>query len=140
MTYRFDGFNYLIRLTKGERLSTALETFAQETSIEGAWVSGLGGVLEVTLGFYDLEKKSYQWKTFNGLREMASLAGNMAFDESGKLVLHLHGVLSDASYQTIGGHIKDAVAAATIELFVHRAYQPTKRVFDADTGLRLLDL
>jgi len=140
MKYSFDGFNYLIKLNKGERLSEAVEQFARETNIQGAWVSGLGGALEVTLGFYDLDTKEYQWQTFEGLREIAALQGNLAFDEQGKMMYHLHGVFGDRHYQTVGGHVKDLVAGATVELFVHRAYQPTKRKTDPEVGLQTLDL
>lgn len=140
VTYSFDGFNYLIRLNKGEMLAASLEKFVAETKLEGAWVNGLGAVTEVTLGFYNLDTKEYEWREFTGLREIGSLTGNIAFDEQGKLVLHLHGVFGDRQFQTVAGHIKDFVAGATVELFIHRAYQPTKRSFDQTTGLQLLDL
>jgi hypothetical protein len=140
MTYSFDGYNYVIKLTKGERLSKALEQFIQETKIEGGWVEGLGGVLEVTLGYYDLDKREYLWRTFEGLRELVSLTGNLAFNEDGKIMLHAHGVVGDKSYQTLGGHIKDLVAGATVEIFVHRSYQPWHRKTDPDVGLQTFDL
>ena len=140
MTYTFDGYNYVIKLKPGERLSEVIEQFAQETKIEGAWVEGLGAAQEVTLGFYDLEKQEYQWQTFDGLRELASLIGNLAFDQGGKIMLHAHGVLSDREYKAIAGHIKDLVAGATVELFVHRSYQPLRRTLDPEVGLQTLDL
>jgi hypothetical protein len=140
MKYHFDGYNYLIRLDKGERLSEAIAQFATETKIEGAWINGLGAVLEVTIGFYDLETKTYQMQTLPGDREMASLTGNLAYDEHGVLVPHLHGVFAGRDLQAIGGHVKDFVAGATIELFVHRAYQPTRRKLDREVGLQTFDL
>jgi hypothetical protein len=140
MTYSFDGFNYLIRLNKGEQLMASLQKFAQDSGIEGAWVNGLGGATAATLGFYDLDNKEYRWQEFDGLCEVVSLTGNLAFDEQRKLIVHLHGVLADEKYQTVGGHVKDLTVAATLELFVHRAYQPTKRKFDETAGLALLDL
>ena len=140
MTFSFDGFNYLIRLDKGERLAESLTQFAKETKIEGAWVNGLGGTLEATLGFYDLDKQEYHWQQFDGLRELVSLTGNLAYDEDGKFVFHLHGVLADDRFQTVGGHVKDLVAGATVELFVHRAYQPTKRKMESSVGIKALDL
>lgn len=140
MKYSFDGFNYLIRLDKGEKLLESIEKFAGETKIEGAWVSGLGAVLEVTLRIYDLDKREYHSQTFKGVREAVSLTGNIAFDEDGKMVLHMHGVFGDEKYQTIGGHVQDFTTAATIELFIHRAYQPTKRKMDEGVGLKTLDL
>lgn len=140
MKFSFDGFNYLVRLDKGDRLSECLEQFVKETKLEGAWVNGLGACTETTLGFYDPEVKQYSWRTFDGVREIVSLTGNLAHDDMGKFVFHLHGVLGDRAYQTIGGHVKDFVAGTTVELFVHRAYQPTKRRSDDATGLKILDL
>jgi predicted DNA-binding protein with PD1-like motif len=140
MRYSFDGYNYLIRLDKGEKLAESLERFAAETKLEGAWVSGLGAALEATLGYYDLGKKEYVWRQFEGLREIVSLAGNLAYDEDGQFIFHLHGVLSDEQFQTIGGHVKDFAAGATVELFIHRAYQPTRRKMDEGIGLKILDL
>lgn len=140
MKYSFDGHNYLVRLDKGERLAESLERFVTETKIEGAWVSGLGAALEVTLGYYDLEKKEYIWRQFEGLSEIVSLTGNLARDEAGKFVFHLHGVLSDKDFQAVGGHIRDLTAGGTVELFVHRSYRPVTRKLDEHTGLHTLDL
>lgn len=137
----FDEYNYVIKLEKGERLIEALDAFAvAEPELAGAWISGLGGALEMTLGFYDLETKKYQWRTFKGLYEITALTGNLAFDERGKLMPHLHGTFADAQYRPIGGHVKELVAAATVELFVHRTWKPLKRKTDPNVGLKTLDL
>lgn len=140
MIYNFDGYNYLIRLEKGERLAASLEQFMHETQIEGAWVNGVGGALEATVGFYNLETKQYQWKTFDRLQEVLSLQGNLAHSEEGKMMFHLHGVFAGDDYQAVGGHVKDLVAGATLELFAHSAYQPMRRKMDNAIGLQLLDL
>jgi uncharacterized protein len=140
MVHSFDGFNYLIRLDKGERLSEAFEQFAKDTKLQGAWVNGVGAALEVTLGFYDLDTKEYIWKTITEVHEIASLQGNFAINQEGKLMFHLHGVFSDRDFKAVGGHIKDLVAGATVELFVHRSYQPIHRKHDPAAGLQTLDL
>lgn len=140
MVYSYDGYNYVIKLVKGERLAPALEQFCAETKLEGAWLSGLGGTLEVTLGFYNLEKKQYEWQTLEGLREIVSLAGNLAADEQGKMMFHMHGSFGTADLQVKGGHVKDLVAGATVELFVHHILEPLKRKTDPETGLKTLDL
>jgi len=140
MTHSFDGYNYLIRLGHGERLSAAIEQFVAESKIEGGWISGVGAASEVELGFYRLSSKEYKWQKFDSMMEIVSLAGNLARDEQGKVMFHLHGVFADDEYQTVGGHVKDFVAGATVELFIHRSYQPMQRKYDDDTGLQLLDL
>ncbi|MGH7158257.1 MAG: PPC domain-containing DNA-binding protein [Candidatus Saccharimonadales bacterium] len=138
MTHMFDCFNDIIRLQTGESLLETLEQFVQQNELPGAWISGLGGASQVTLGFYDLDKKEYQWQTFDGLREVVSLTGNIAFDENGKPAFHLHGVFGDRQFQTVGGHVKDLVAGATLELFIHRTCKPLHRKPDEQTGLQLL--
>lgn len=140
MTHSFDGYNYLIRLERGERLWAAIEQFVAETNIDGAWISGLGAVSEVELGFYNLHAKEYKWRTFNTMMEIVSLTGNLAADEQGKTIFHLHGSFADDEYHTIGGHIKDLVTGATVELFIHRSYQPMHRKHDDATGLQSLNL
>lgn len=140
MTHSFDGYNHVIRLFRGERLSEALEQFFAETKIEGAWVNGLGGCTEATLSFFNLQTKEYQWQMFTNTMEVLSITGNLALDETGKVMPHLHAVLGDEHYQTVGGHLKDLVVGATLELFIHKAYQPLRRQRDEGTGLQLLDL
>jgi uncharacterized protein len=140
MTHSFDGYNHLVRLERGERLSEVLPQFIAESKIDGGWISGVGAASEVALGFYNLSSKEYKWRTFGSMMEIVSLAGNLAYDEQGKTMWHLHGVFADSDYQTVGGHVKDFVAGATVELFVHRSYQPMHRKFDDETGLKLLDL
>lgn len=142
MHHLFDSYNHVVRLQKGERLSQAIGQFAEQANPQllGAWISGLGAASEVTLGFYDLDKKQYDWRTFEGLREIAALTGNLAADEQGTMVFHLHGVFSGRDFAPIAGHVRDLTAGATVELFIHCTYKPLRRKPDAKTGLALLDL
>lgn len=140
MTYSFNGYNYLVKLEKGERLHENVIAFAHAAKLQSAWVSGIGGALTATLGYYDLDAKTYIWKDFDDLREVVSLSGNIAFNEDGAMQLHAHGVLSDRSFKTVGGHIKDLVTGATLELFIHPSYKPMRRKADPEVGLQTLDL
>lgn len=112
----------------------------KEIRIDGAWVSGIGAALECELGFYNLETKQYQWRTFQGPLEILSLQGNLAKNEAGEMMFHLHGTFSDNQYQTVGGHVKDLTVGGTLELFIHRSYQPLHRKTDKAVGLQTLDL
>ncbi|HKX24658.1 MAG TPA: PPC domain-containing DNA-binding protein [Candidatus Saccharimonadales bacterium] len=142
MVSSYDGYNYVVRLERGERLSEAMEQlFAEsDTQILGASVSGVGAAEQLTLGFYDLETKEYIWRDFESMYEITGLLGTVARDEHDNLMSHLHGTFSDRSYQVIGGHVKDFVVGGTCELFIHVTYKPLKRLHDDQTGLKLLDL
>jgi predicted DNA-binding protein with PD1-like motif len=140
LIFTFDDHNYVMRLDKGERWGEAFAQFAASTKVDGAWLNIIGGVLEVTLGYYSLDKKEYQWQTFEGLREITGVQGNIALNETGEPMAHAHGTFADENYQVIGGHVKDFVAAATVEVFVHKTYQPLHRKTDPGVGLQTLDL
>ncbi|HKX72845.1 MAG TPA: PPC domain-containing DNA-binding protein [Candidatus Saccharimonadales bacterium] len=142
MVFSSDSNSYIhvVRLNKGERWSEAFAEFTTSTKVNGAWVTIIGGVLEVTLGYYDLEKKQYEWQTFQGLREITGIQGNIALNEQGEPMAHLHGSFSDENYQMIGGHVKDFVAAATVEVFVQRFSQSLHRKTDPDVGLQTLSI
>lgn len=140
MIHSFDGYNDVIRLQKGERLGAALGQFMAETRLPGAWLSGIGAASGVELGFFNLASKEYKWRTFSSMMEVASLGGNLAYDDRGKMMFHLHGVFADDEYGTVGGHVRDLTVGATLELFVHRTYVPLKRAYDGETCLQLLSL
>ena len=128
---------HIIALGKGEDLHTTLQDLALNAGWASAWVQGLGGAALVTLGFFDPIKKQYQWKTVTGQHEILSLQGNLAWVE-GKPLWHIHGSFSGADYRVIGGHVKDLLVGLTCELAITPLETPVTRVFDDDTGLKLL--
>ena len=140
MTYRFDGYNYIVVFKKGEELVEKLLQFAGHNGLKGCWVEGIGGALELELGYYDVEKRTYKWQTYPTVCEIASLQGTIAQDEKDEPVVHLHGVFSGNDYQTVGGHVRRLIVGGTCELFVHVFQQPLNRQFDGETGLKLLQL
>lgn len=140
MKWRFDGYNWLVRLEKGELLVENLMKLVKQENIRGAWISGLGGAERVELGFYDLPSKTYNWQKFDKLLEITSLQGNVAWD-SEEPVLHVHGTFSDENMRAFGGHVKELEVAGTCEILLHRWYeQGLSRSQDDKTGLKLLDL
>ncbi len=140
MTHTFDGYNWLVRLDKGERLVETLTEFIKQEKIGGAWVSGLGAAQSAELGFYDLDKQAYNWQKLDQLMEITSIQGNVAWQDD-LPVLHLHGTFSDRNLRAFGGHIKELQAGGTVEVLLHRWYKgQLNRSMDAATGLNLLDL
>lgn len=140
MTYSFDGYNYLIKLDNGEQLMSALKTFVEDTKLKGGWINIIGSAQQMTLGFYDLDKKQYEWQDFNGQYEITGVTGNLAHEEQNQPVFHLHGTFAGRDFKTVGGHVKDLVAGATVEIFIHSSFKSVKRTQDDASGLKTLDL
>jgi predicted DNA-binding protein with PD1-like motif len=140
MVYKFDGFNWLVRLESGERLMENLLDVVRRENITGAWLSGLGAARWVELGFYDLGAKRYKWQKIDKLLEITSLQGNISWDGN-EPVAHVHGVFSDETMAAYGGHVKDLGVGGTCEILLHRWYSgQLTRALDEQTGLKLLDL
>lgn len=128
----------MLILERGEELQASLQTFAAESGIKSAWLSGLGGAMKVTLGFYSLESKSYEWKEFDEPLEIVSLTGNLTLSE-GQPFWHVHGVFSGRDYQTVGGHVKSMTVGLTGELHITPISPELHRDFHDDiTGLNLI--
>jgi predicted DNA-binding protein with PD1-like motif len=140
MKFRNLGKKYLVKLEKGEDIINALTKFCQEQGIKsGIVVNGIGGVSEVVLKYFNLEKKEYIAKKFSGKNfELLSLSGNISLLEN-KPFLHLHAVLGDEKYQVFGGHLDSAIVAVTAEIIIDPSTEFVSRKMDNKFDLNLLD-
>jgi hypothetical protein len=129
---------YALRLERGEEIHAALGAWAAETGLHGAFVTGLGAVEDVELGFYDLERRVYERRVVRGRFEILSLTGNLSLRE-GKPFLHAHVALSRDDFTVTGGHLFRAVVTATVEIAVTHADLRLSREPDEDIGLPLLE-
>ncbi len=140
MTFKFDGYNWLVRLEKGELLIEQLTEFVKQQQVTSAWLNSIGAAMWAETGFYELDKKQYIWEKLEGPLEILSLQGNVAW-ENDEPILHIHGTFSKADMQAFGGHLKELEVAATCEVLLHRWYKDgLSRSYDDQTGLKLLDL
>ena len=140
MTYKFDGFNWLVRLHKGDLLIKSVAEIARKENVAGAWVMGLGAAAWAEVGFYDLKKQEYRWKKLDKTLEITSLQGNIGW-EGDEPAIHIHGTFADENMQAFGGHVKELEAAGTVEILLHRWYDSKiQRKHDGETGLKLLDI
>lgn len=103
--------------------------------------SAIGALENVEIGYYDLAARQYVFRAEAGPFEVASLSGNISELDLRPLI-HAHGVLSrcDATLECLGGHIRRAQVAVTLEVCVWEVTQPLLREFDEDTGLNLINI
>ncbi|MBN2380784.1 DNA-binding protein [candidate division WOR-3 bacterium] len=135
-----DGERYLLRFDRGEEVIGALLKWASERKPDGAALTGLGAVEEPRLGYFDAVKKSYINKDFEGEYEIASLAGNLAWDqETGDPMVHIHAVLSGPNFLAFGGHLYSARVSGTVEVSVQPVKTRLVRKYKEELNLKLLD-
>lgn len=140
MKSKFDGYNWIVRLEKGEKLIDSLTKLVETENIPTCWINIIGGASSVTLKFYDLEEQKYKTQDITEDLEITGIQGNLAWQD-GKPVFHLHGTLSKRDLSVIGGHVEDLTVAGTCEVFLHKWYaENLTRSKDDEVGLNLLDL
>ncbi len=127
----------LIRLKRGAEVPEVLVSLARERGWKSAVCSGIGGVSNVRLAYYDLEQKAYLPFSVDGIVELVSLNGNLT-GPPGEPFWHLHAIVADRAGKTFGGHLQSCTVALTIELAVWTINEYRTRTFDEETGLRFL--
>ena len=138
MKFRKENGSYLVVLDKGDEVIASLTGLVQQEKLEGGFIRGIGGVSNVTLGFFDLEKKEYSKKQFPGFYELASLVGDISLVDE-KPFCHLHAVISDPQMNTFAGHLFFAEISITGEIAI-TPFNKTQRLFNKDLGLNLIRL
>lgn len=140
MTFQYDGYSYLVRLEKGEKLVESLTALVKKENIPSCWLNGVGGAQSAEIGFYHLDKKKYEFKAIGELMEITGLQGNLAWSDA-EPVWHIHGTFSKSDLSVIGGHVKELVVGGTCEVMLHEWYGDNlTRTQSDEIGLKLLDL
>ncbi|MBU0754078.1 MAG: DUF296 domain-containing protein [Planctomycetes bacterium] len=134
---KFDG-GFLLRLERGEEVTETLERFLSDNGLFGGTVTGLGGIEEAELGYFDLPAKIYQRKTIHGNLELITYNGNITLVD-GKPFIHAHAVVAGADFIAHAGHFFQARVAITGEFVVKPADWRVSRLEDDFTGLKLMD-
>ncbi len=127
----------LVVINRGEEIMAQLACYAKARNLKSAWMSGLGGAGKLTLGFYNIETKAYEWKEFDEPMEILNLTGNLSWVD-GKPFWHVHGTFSGRDFQAVGGHVKELVVGLTCEILITPLDTSLTRTFDDETGLKLL--
>ena len=132
---------FFLVFQRGEELIENLTRFCEENEVHWGQFQAIGAVEDVEIGYYDLENRQYVFRLEEGPFEVASMDGNIAELEERPMV-HAHAVLSrcDETLETIGGHVRTARVAVTLELCLWHVTQPLLREYDDETGLNLIDL
>ncbi len=63
MDYMHINTGFILRLDRGESVAELLRQFAAEQRIPAAFISAVGALWDVTLGYFDLNFKEYRKKT-----------------------------------------------------------------------------
>jgi predicted DNA-binding protein with PD1-like motif len=130
---------FMLAFSTGDHVTDEILAFAARQKIGAAYLSGVGGLREVTLAYFDWTTKEYKPIPIREQVELVSFIGNLSMAE-GKPKLHAHVVIGRADGSAMGGHLLDAVVRPTLELVLVESPVTLVRVQDEESRLPLLDL
>ena len=133
-----DGF--LVVLDVGDEIIESLKRLAAAERIGEASLTGIGAIRDAILGYLDIDQKQYLKREFGpDSMELVSLVGNLALLE-GKPVAHCHAVIGDREMRVYGGHLFQAVASVTVEIYLRIYEGEVARQFDPNSGANVIVL
>jgi hypothetical protein len=135
-----DEKTYVLAFDMGDEVVATLTEFAERHELRGSRIMGIGGFSEVTIGYFQLDKKEYKPIPIHEQVEVVSILGNISRDEQDQVVLHAHVIVGTSDGTTRGGHLINAIVRPTLELFVVESPMGLKKSTDNAIGLRLLQL
>jgi predicted DNA-binding protein with PD1-like motif len=139
MQYKKFANIYVIRLERGDEIIDSLKTLVEKEEIRGGFFYGLGAVKNVSLGYFDVEKKEYKEKSFEQDFELTSMIGDVAFSGD-KIIVHAHVTLAGEDFKVVAGHLNQAAVTATTEIVFNPVEGKLSKKTDPSTGLNLMDL
>ena len=136
MNYKINGTTVLLTLEPNELINKTIQNIFVNEKLNFGWISGLGAVKNIELGYYDLESKTYIKKIFKDDYELLSLTGNVTLVK-GDYFVHSHVVISDKKFNCFGGHLFDAIISAAGEFKITLENTKITRKFSKEIGLNL---
>ena len=140
MKIRRNETGFLVVLDVGDEVIASLKRLADAERIGAASFTAIGAVRDVVLGYIDLESKTYLRRELGPeSMELVSAIGNLARLD-GEPVVHCHATVGDREMRVYGGHLFQAVASVTVEIFLRVYDGEINRRFDPESGANTIQL
>ncbi|MBV9878591.1 MAG: DNA-binding protein [Verrucomicrobia bacterium] len=130
---------FVLIFNTGDHVVAGLKAFAKEQHLAASHFTAIGAFKEVSLGYFDSEKKDYLKIPVHEQVEVLSMVGDITIND-GKPNIHAHVVLGKRDGSTCGGHLLEAEVRPTLEVILTESPAHLERRFDKEAGLALISL
>jgi len=130
---------YAVIFAKGDEIMSGLTEFAVREKLAAGHFSAIGALEHARFGWFDRARKAFRDIPVNEPVEMISLIGDLGL-ANGAPAIHAHGAVAFPDGHVRGGHILEAVAWPTLELFFTAYPAPLVKERDEETNLFLFNL
>jgi predicted DNA-binding protein with PD1-like motif len=128
---------YAVIFGTGDEVLSGLTEFAEQQHLGASRITGIGALHGATLGWLDLEHKSYRAIVTEEQVEVTSMVGDIALLD-GKPVVHVHMNLGHRDGHVTGGHLLEAFVRPTLEVLVTEYPHAMQKQRDPATGMSLI--
>ncbi|MGB3643391.1 MAG: PPC domain-containing DNA-binding protein [Mesorhizobium sp.] len=135
-----NGKTHVVVLDPGEEAFKSIEAFAEQEGIAAASLTAIGAFSRATVGWFDIEQRTYLRIPVDEQCEVLSAVGDIALGEDGKPAVHVHVVLGMKDGSTRGGHLLEGFVQPTLEVMLTEMPRHLQRRKRADLGIALIDL
>lgn len=129
---------FAVVLQTGDEVMASLQDFIRAQKITAAQLTAIGAFAEVTLGYFDWEKKDYIGNSVREQVEVASMIGDVALSPSGEAALHVHVVVGKRDGTAFAGHLQKARVRPTLEVILTESPAFLQKAHDPESGLALI--
>lgn len=130
---------YAVIFETGDEVTAGLAEFAQQHRLSASHFTAIGGFKDVTLGYFDWDKKDYKPIPVTEQVEVLSLIGDIALDK-GVPKVHAHVIVGKSDGAAHGGHLLKAHVRPTLEVIVVESAGELRKSYDPLSKLDLIDL
>lgn len=129
---------FAVVLATGEEIGACLQRFAAAHKIAAAQFTAIGALSDVTLLYFDWERKEYRRIPVREQVEVASLVGDVALSPTGEPALHIHLVVGRRDGTALAGHLGEGHVRPTLEVILTESPAHLRKVKDPESGLALI--
>jgi predicted DNA-binding protein with PD1-like motif len=130
---------YAVIFAKGDEIMSGITEFAVREKLVAGHFSAIGALEHARFAWFDSARKAFRDIPVNEQVEMISLIGDLGM-ANGTPAIHAHGAVAFPDGHVRGGHILEAVAWPTMELFFTAYPAPLIKERDDETDLFLFNL
>jgi predicted DNA-binding protein with PD1-like motif len=132
------GKTYAVIFNSGDEAKSGLTAFAREQRLNGSHFTAIGAFSDVTLAYFDWQKKEYKKIPVREQVEVLSLIGDISLKPDGEPEVHAHVVVGLADGTTRGGHLMEGHVRPTLEVIIVESPRHLQRQYDKESGLALI--
>jgi uncharacterized protein len=130
---------FAVIFAKGDEILSGLTEFAERERLTAGSFTAIGALQRARFGWFDADRKAFRDIPIDEQVELISLIGNVGL-VNGAPAIHAHGAVALPDGHVRGGHLLQAVAWPTLELFFTTFPTTLIKEHDDETNLYLFDL